>query len=271
LAEQGWQLLLQQARAAWGDEQPHAALQLCDRAALQSASARHAAALLRGDILMQLGDAAGALSSYDSVANPSVPDASLDCSRGLALFELARFAEAESALNSALRGDSQLAEAHHALGVISEIMGKGDETEHFRRARRLAPERFELAPRLSTEQFEAVVQKGLERLPERVRTAMMRMTVLVMEMPRLEDLREQNPPISPQSFGMHVALAHSVDPISGPTATQPAVLLFKRNLERACPHETALVQAVRDTVLEEAVAALNLPYAEDLEGWPTMN
>jgi tetratricopeptide (TPR) repeat protein len=265
LAEQGWEQLLQEARAAWGDEQPHAALQLCDRAALQSAPARHAAALLRGDILLQLGDAAGALSSYDSVANPSVPDASLDCSRGLALFELARFAEAENALSSALRGDPQLAEAHHALGVMSEIMGKGDETEHFRLARRLAPQRFDLAPRLSTEQFESVVQKGLERLPERVRIAMMSMTVLVMEMPRLEDLRELNPPISPQSFGMHVALT------AGPAATQPAVLLFKRNLERACPHEAALVQAVRNTVLEEAVAALNLPYAEDLEEGSAMH
>ena len=270
-SDSSWETLLTRAQAAWSDERPHDALQLCDRAALLGDVARHKAAMLRGDILLQLGDAAGALSSFDSVADPSVPDPLLDCARGLALFELARFAEADSALQSALRGNATLADAHYALGVMAEISGSGNETEHFRRARKYAPERYDLAPKLSTDEFKAVVAQGLERVPERVRTAMQATPVLVTEMPRLDDLRQSDPPMSPQSFGMYVALAIAPNQLADDVPTEPAILLFKRNLERACPHRIALIQAIRDTVLEEAVAAFNLPHGDDLEEWPGMH
>ena len=265
MTEAPWKDLLAKAHTAWQRQRPHDALQLCDRAALLSATGRYAAARLRGDILLELGDAAGALSSYDSVAQPDVADARLDCSRGLALFELVRFAEAHSALRSALRGDPQLAAAHQALGVMAEIVGSGDAALHFRRARRLAPQQYGLSPHLTVAQFEAVVQRALERIPERLRTAMQAMAVLVQELPRLEDLQHATPQVSPQSFGMHVLLE------ADEAEAQPAVLLFKRNLERACVDETALVQAIRDTVLQEAVPALGLPYDEDLEEWPGLN
>lgn len=269
---EGWEDLLEQARLAWEDGRVHDALQLCDRAALMSQPARYGAAILRGDILLDMGDAPGALSSYESVADPSVPDAELDCARGIALFEMARFAEAENALQSAVRGDSKLAEGHFVLGLLAEIVGNGQETEYFRRARRLDPERFPPTPKLSQSDFEAVVEEALERLPERVRLAMRTMPVLVAELPRPEDLKEADPPLSPRAFGMFVALAEGPPGVfddSGPA--QPAVLLFKRNLERNCSGRDQLVQAIRDTVLEETVAALNLPYDDDLEDWPQLH
>jgi predicted Zn-dependent protease with MMP-like domain len=274
LTEAAWKKLLEQAQAAWQQQQHHDALQLCDRAALVSSHGRYAAARLRGDILLHLGDAAGALSSYDSVADPALADARLDCSRGLALFELVRFPEAHGALRSALRGDPQLPEAHHALGVMAEILGTGDAAEHFRRARRLAPARYAASPHLTVEQFQAVVQRALERLPERLRTAMQAMTILVQELPRLSDLQQGNAAISPLAFGTQVVRTPPGQASGGPPEEEtgaPTLLLFKRNLERACADETELVQAIRDSVLHEAVAALGLPYDEDLEEWPGMN
>ncbi len=265
MTERSWEALLQAARAAHQAERPHDALQLCDRAALRTAAARYAAAQLRGTILMELGDAAGALSSYDSVADPAVPDAHLDCSRGLALCELARFAEAENALHSALRGDPQLAEAHFALGLMAEISGRTDATEHFRRARRLAPQRFAQAPRMTTPQFEALVQQALLQLPARVRQAMRGSTVLVCELPRLEDLRQSEPPLGPQSLGMHVALADGSDQLSEAALTRPAVLLFKRNFERAFAGEAELVAAMAATIMDEVVAMYGLPEGDDLQ------
>lgn len=255
-----WQELLTAAEEAWDDDRIHDALQLCDRAALTGVDGRHRAALLRGHILLDLGDAAGALSSFESVADPGVPDPELDCARGIALFELARFAEAENALQSSLRGNADLADAHYALGLIAELHGSGQEVEHFRRARRLAPERFPNTPKLSTEDFEGMVEEALTGLPQPVREAMENIPVLVAEVPHPEDLKEAEPPLSPQSFGMFVGLSPAAGGMTDESGQgQTGILLFKRNLERACPDRETLVEEIRETVLHEVSHALGLP------------
>src|SRR5262245_29570273 len=103
-----WESLLDEAASALEEDRHHDALQLCDRAALLGDEARYNAAILRGDILLELGDPSGALSSYETVADPDVQDPDLDCARGMAFFELGRLAEADSALRSALRGNADL-------------------------------------------------------------------------------------------------------------------------------------------------------------------
>jgi predicted Zn-dependent protease with MMP-like domain len=263
-----WEEWLSAAREAWGEERPHDALQLCDRAAQIPGDARYQAALLRGDILLEMGDAAGALSSYDSVADPSTPDAELDCARGLALFELARMAEAENALRSALRGNDKLADAHYALGLIAELHGNGQETEHFRRARRIAPERFPASPKRGSEDFQELVEEALEGLPPHVKGAMEEIPVLVAEVPHPEDLRQCDPPVSPLAFGMMVGLASQTGGyLEDDEEAQPGLLLFKRNLERACHERQSLVDEIRATVIQEAEEHLGLmPGDEDEVG-----
>ena len=256
--DDAWRALVDAARAHWQEGRWHEALQLCDRAALQGSAGRREAALLRGDILLAFGDAAGALSSYDSVAHPDEPDPELDCARGLALFDLARLAEAENALLSALRGDAGQAPAHHTLGLIYEILGNGLEVEHFRQARRLAPERFPSAPRLAAATFGTLVEAAAAQLPPALRAAMQRVPVLVAELPHPDDLRASDPPMSPQVLGMHVAVRRDGDEDWQGEVQQPAVLLFKRNLERACPEREALVAEIRATLLHELGALLGL-------------
>ena len=254
-----WPALLAAARSAWEDGRWHEALQLCDRAALAGTDGRRQAALLRGDILLECGDAAGALSSFDSVAHPADVDAELDCARGLALFELARLAEAENALQSALRGNDRQAAAHYGLGLIYELLGNGQEVAYFRQARRLAPDRYPAAPRLAAATFAALVEQAAGLLPPLLQEAMRRLPVLVTELPHPADLRRQEPPLSPQVLGMHVAVhaGPSEDTYAG-AQEQPAVLLFKRNLERACPEREALVAEIRATLQHELSALLGL-------------
>lgn len=249
--ETTWQSLLEDARSL-AQEHPLAALQLCDRAALLSDAGRHRAALLRGDILLELGDAAGALSCYESIADLSNKDSEVDCARGLALFHLARFAESENALKSALRDDANLPQAHFALGVMAEISGTGQEVEHFRRARRLDPERFPYAPRLSNADFEKAVEEALLGLPEALREVLQEMVVLVAPMPRLDDLRQDDAPLSPLSKATRVALAASYyGVVDETTPPRPAILLFKRNIERACRDRLGVVTTIADIVREE--------------------
>lgn len=246
--------LVHQARAAVAERRLHDALQLCDRAALVNDEGRYLAARLRGDILLELGDARGALSSYDSVAQPERRDAALDLSRGLALFELARMPEAENALRSALRDKPDAAEGHFALGIIAEMEGKGAQQEHFRRARRLDPARYPPLPRLSAEQFGEVVTAAVAKLSEPLQAKLRGVPLLVAEMPNAADLARQSPPISPLSFLMRVSV-RTMGPLGEVTPGVPgtlsqALLLFKRNLERSFVEPEKMVDAVAQSLAD---------------------
>lgn len=245
------QVLLEQAKQAWQRDDVHAALQLCDRAALLGDTCRYQAALLRGDILFSLGDAAGALSSYESVADPSVDDGKIDAARGLALLELGQFAEAENALSSALRQMPENVDVLLALALIAEIHRNGHEIELYRRARRLAPERFGLMPRLNQKDFETVIESALHALPSFFQHEMKRIPVLVTEVPHREELLLYDPPASPTGFGMWILLDLEAQ---GPNPSQPAsrsaILLFKRNLERASLDKPCLQENIRIFIQE---------------------
>ncbi len=258
-----WEDLMDEAEEAWHDGRHHDALQACDRAAMQGEDARYFAAMMRGDILLELGDAAGALSSFESVADPDVADPDVDLSRGVAMFELGRLAEAENALRSALRGDANLAEAHYTLGLIAELQGSGAEAEHFRQARRLDAELYTPRPQLAREAFETIVEEALTSLPESVAHAVRNIPVLVAELPHPEDLRLSDPPLSPRALGLFVGTPPGkAGAFDGPPVEQATILLFKRNLERACIDRDELVREVTLTVVHEVGHALGLSEAE---------
>jgi len=259
-----WQILLAEAEQALDEGRHDDALQLCDRAAHRSDEARYHAALLRGDILLDLGDAAGALSSYETVAHPERTDPGLDCARGVALFELGRLPEAENALQSAVTGAPDLAEAHYTLGLIAELLGTGREAGYFRAARRLDKERFRAPTPMSQEAFESAVDEALHGLAAGFVAALEHVPVLVVELPHPDDLRHAEPPLSPLALGMFVGtpptLAGAV--MDTPDPRQATMVLYKRNLERAAPKRAQLIDEIRRTVAFELGAALGMSELE---------
>jgi len=259
-----WRDLLDRAEEALGDERYHDALQLCDRAAQHGDDARYYAAFLRGDVLLELGDPAAALSAYESIADPEVPDPEVDCARGVALYELAKLPEAENALRSAARGAPELAEAYYTLALIAELRGSGEAVELFRRARRIDPERYRAPKQMSPAAFEDVVSEALAELPDVVRDAIATIPVLVEELPDLEDLLASDPPLSPSTLGMFVGMPPgALSVLDHADVEQPAILLYKRNLERAFPDPVELREEIRITVIHEIGHALGLS-EEDL-------
>lgn len=254
-----WEGLLDDAAQALDDGRHHEALQLCDRVAMLGGEARYHAAILRGDVLLDLGDAGGALSSYETVADPDVQDAELDCARGIALFELGRLAEAESALKSALRGNADLAEAYYALGLLSELFGTGQEVEYFRRARRLDPERYPPKPQMSREEFEEIVEESLTLVPKALQEALQKVPVIIAELPHPDDVKNAEPPLSPLALGMYVGPPPGLEELVDlPAAEQPAMVLFKRNLERAALDKSDLKEEIAHTVVHELGHVLGL-------------
>lgn len=249
--------MLQRAEAARREGRYHEALQLSDRAAVIGEDARYHAALVRGDILMELGDPAAALSSYESIADPSIPDPELDCARGIALFELAKLPEAENALRSALRGRPDLAEAYFVLGMIAEMLGTGEDVELFRMARRLEPERFPPAPQRSREVFEALLEHALTDLPAEIEDVLRDVSVVVADVPYPDDLTRSDPPMSPGSLAMFVS------PGYGDASEAAALVLFKRNLERSFPDTAELSAELRSLVIRELAAVVGIEPPEE--------
>jgi hypothetical protein len=92
--------------------------------------------MMRGDVLLEIGDGLGA-SSFESVADPTLPIPTY-LSRGVALFELGRSLKRKNAAHCAVMAP---VEAHHTLGLIAELQGTGAESEHFAKPASSTPSR----------------------------------------------------------------------------------------------------------------------------------
>lgn len=248
-----WRRWLDHAEALWQNARHHDALQYADRAALENEEARYAAALLRGRVLLDLGQAKAALSSFESVALLGVPDPCIDAARGHALFELGRFPEATHALRSAIRGDPSLADAHYTLGLLYELIGEDGDTEHFRVARKIDPQRFLPPKQRSRADFEQCIRDAVAELPGAVQRCAEQMPVVVQEVPNFDRLWNASPAISPRCDGLLV----KADDIG--CSPRIVLTLFKRNLERASSSDEKLIHRIQSTIcrlIEENTKAL---------------
>lgn len=252
---ENWEELLQKAEHSLTLGRVGEALQLCDRASFGPGAARYRAALMRGRILLELGDPLGALSTFESVARVDRPDPEVDCARGIALFELAQFPEAQAALRSALKMNPKLPDAYYTLALIAEFLGTGEEAHWFRKARELDPERFAPSVQLTNELFQTVIEDAVSDMDERFQKALEDIPIVVAELPLVNDLHQLDPKISPLSLAMMVG---TVMENAGETAIQPVLFLFKRNVERAFHARDEMVSATRAAIMSNFADALGI-------------
>ena len=242
-----WRQLLAEGHAAVGDEDYHRALQISDKVAQAGEDARYYAAILRGHVLLELGDATAALSSFESVADPNVVDPDIDLARGIAHFHLVQFPEAVNALYSSLRGRPDVAEAYYTLALIAELQGTEDEVELFRRARQLEPERFAPKVQRSWQAFELCIEEAVADLPGAFQKFFENIPILLMEVPHPDDLKRTSPPIPPTCLTLYIA---EEDPASNEPL--PSLLLFKKNFERTYRTDEELIAGINRALYEEA-------------------
>ena len=250
-----WEQLLKQAERHLEEGRPGDALQLCDRACFAGDDALYQSALMRGRILLEIGDTSGALSCFDSIASLETKDAEVDCARGTALFELAQFPEAQSALQSAIREDPNLADAHYLLGLIAEFVGSGEEGRWFREAYRIDPERFSPSPQLTNDEFSEVIEEAVSGMDESFQQALEQIPIVVAELPLVNELKHLEPVISPLSLAMVVGTI--VDGYVDETV-EPVLFLFKRNIERAFRDREGMISATRIAIQTHFSEALGV-------------
>lgn len=198
--------------------------------------------------------------------------------RGVSLFNLCRFEDAQAAFEEVLRHTPDDPYVHHHLGMVYEWLGRESDSErHFGRARELAPEEFHAPVMLSAVDFRAEVDRALKELPGELSALLPGVSIEVSDVPRLDDLLAVEPPFSPTILGLYRGLPLGVDEPAADGATSSAgdratsnaasrvdgsasggapvppraVVLYRKNLGRAVRTRTELDGQIRRTLLHE--------------------
>ena len=205
-------------------------------------------ALLEGQALNDLGRSREALMRLDAAlaAEPGDPHAQYE--RAVALFDLCRFAEARRAFVQVLVKNPHDAWAHHHLGLVLERLGDvaGSERE-LARARQEAPTEFHAPVDVSPADFRALVDAEVKRLPPQLRADLGRVSLETADLPDLSDLTAEEPPLAPTILGLFRGAPIGEAPEGDPRA----IVIYRKNLERAVASRDELIQQIRTTLLHE--------------------
>jgi len=172
--------------------------------------------------------------------------------RGVALFELCRFAAARRAFEAVLRRSPDDAWSLHHLGLIAERVGEESRARSLlSRAARLAPRELNPPVEMDRAAFEAEVRDAVAGLPEADRRALSGVPVEVEEIPALRDLAGSEPPLSPSILGLFrgTPVGEPCPPEEGPECR--SIVLYRRNLLRFARDRAELSEQVRVTLLHE--------------------
>ena len=230
-------------------------------------------ALLEGQALDDLGRADAALGRLDAALALRPDDLETRFERGVALFDLCRFDEARHELEWVVAQDAGHAHAHYHLGLIAERAGDDATAEReIAGAQHLDPKWFPVPPAVPPAEFAARVQAAVAALPAAMRAELADVPVETAEIPALEDLLGETPPLAPTIVGLFrgLPLGAENDAASAPAARgtkaegdrggrtdRPcetparAIILYRRNLLRTVTDQAALDRAITKTLLHE--------------------
>jgi tetratricopeptide (TPR) repeat protein len=231
-------------------------------------------ALLEGQALIDLGRAAEALRRIDAALAAQPHFSAAVYERGVALFELCRFGEARATFTKVLAETPDHAHALYHLGLIEERAGDdAAAARHLGAATAADPKSFPPAPQISQPDFTSRVQRAVAALPADYRRDLGGINVQAADLPDLEDLTAEKPPLSPTILGLFRGLpldyddraaaptpagrsrkGHAAPPPSAPVqcdAGDRAIVLYRRNLLRTVKDGAELDQAITRTLLHE--------------------
>src|SRR5882724_1153419 len=160
-------------------------------------------ALLEGQALVDLGRSLEGLHRID-VALAVMPKlTAAQYERGVALFELCRFNEARHMFERVLAATPDHGHALYHLGLIEERVGKeSTAAQKLAEATARDPKAFPAPPSITPEQFEERVRHAVASLPSDVAADLSGIQVQAAELPALDDLTAEKPPLSPTILGL---------------------------------------------------------------------
>jgi predicted Zn-dependent protease with MMP-like domain/Flp pilus assembly protein TadD len=212
------------------------------------------AILLKAEALIGLGEGEGedeeARDLLTELAGCTIEDPEVWCRAGDIYLALGELDQAERSYQAALGLEADWADAHHGLGLV--YAERGDHDRMIRswlkvRALDLADEPSPL--HMDLDAFEKVAEAALAELPEKARTLLENVPVLIDDMPSEELIAEGT---DPRLLGLFTGVPLPEKSTASNQVPQiDAIYLFQRNLENASYSPEHLAEEIRITVLHE--------------------
>jgi Flp pilus assembly protein TadD/predicted Zn-dependent protease with MMP-like domain len=205
-------------------------------------------AVLEAQALNDLGRSDEALERIDAALRivPGRGDALHE--KGVALFDLSRFAEAKTAFQKALGIQPDDAYTHQMLGLTLEQLGDPTADAELKRAVALAPTELSVPILISKVEFQTEIDEVIAALPADRRARVKAIKVEIEDLPLAADLKAVSPPFPPTILGLYRG---PVGRAPAPGDEPPSIVLYRKNLARAVKTRTELTEQIRDTLLHE--------------------
>ena len=179
-------------------------------------------------------------------------DADAAYERGVALYELCRFDDAEKAFSRALSLAPDDPWSLHQLGLVAERRGDAPRAAKLlARAHELSPEEFPREVAVDEEAFRREVKAAIAGLPEQERRALAGVPVEIQDLPEADDLLAVDPPLSPSILGLFRGPAEDEPCTAADGPRCRAIVFYRKNLLRFAHDRDELVRQVRVTLLHE--------------------
>ena len=206
-------------------------------------------AVLEAQALNDLGRSDEALERIDAALHIAAGRGDALHEKGVALFNLSRFADAKTVLTRTLAIQPDDAYTHQMLGLTLEELGEGRQAEaELHRAMELAPIELTAPVVISAADFQREVDAVLATLPPARLAKVRAIKIELVDLPDAADLKAVTPPFPPTILGLFRGpVGHSLQP--GDEA--PSIVLYRKNLARAVKTRAELTEQIRDTLLHE--------------------
>jgi Flp pilus assembly protein TadD/predicted Zn-dependent protease with MMP-like domain len=210
-------------------------------------------AVLEAQALNDLGRSEEALQRVTSALRiaPGRGDALHE--KGVALFDLSRFAEARTVLQKALGIQPDDAYTHQMLGLTLEQLGDARTADtEFARAHELAPNELTRPIVIPVAEFQKEIDAVVAGLPLARKSRVRTIKIEIADLPDPVDLAAVTPPFPPTILGLYRGPVGHAAELPAPASDEPvSIVLYRKNLARAVKSRTELSEQIRDTLRHE--------------------
>ncbi|HEX4455228.1 MAG TPA: metallopeptidase family protein [Kofleriaceae bacterium] len=205
-------------------------------------------AVLEAQALNDLGHSDEALDRVDAALRlaPGRGDALHE--KGVALFDMSKFAEAKAAFQKALGIQPDDAYTHQMLGLTLEQLRDPGADAELDRALKLAPGELSPPVMINKAEFQKEIDQVIATLAPDRAARVAKVKIEIEDLPDQADLQAVKPPFPPTILGLYRGpVGRAPEPDDEP----PSIVLYRKNLGRAVKTRSELTEQIRDTLLHE--------------------